>query len=317
MSYKWIKIQTHVHTVNSDGSDTLRDMACAAGKKGINLIFLTDHNTMYGYRDADDISKETGVKIIKAIEYTTFYGHIITVGAPYFRWENLKKDSLNKLEDHVHKYGGIIGIAHPMAAGNPVCTGGRYSFIDFNFSKVDFIEEWHGITNNHNEWEKNEEFWKDKVDKGNVITTLYGGDFHKKEHFKESSAFNWILIDDSKPIESEVINAIRCGKVIMSKGPCMDVKVKKLNKAYSMGDIIEIREDEKISIIVDVNKDTVCDSITLVLKDNCGEENIFELNQDYVEIYTNNNLKWIKAEILDKRSGEVLAESNPIYFRHI
>lgn len=317
MSYRWMKIQTHVHTINSDGIHTLRDMAGAAKKRSIDIIFLTDHNTMYGYKDIDNISKETGVNIIKGIEYTTFYGHIITIGAPYFRWENLKEDSLNELADHVHKHNGIIGIAHPMAIGDPVCTGGRYKFIDSDFGKIDFMEEWHGIANNHNEWEKNEEFWKDKVEKGNRITTLYGGDFHRKEHFQQSDTFNWVFIDESKDIEREVINAISSGRVVMSKGPCFDMKIKKADRVYNMGNMVEIKENEKLNVIIDIDLNVALENMILYLTDNCGEKVEIDLNEKFIEICEKNDLKWIRVEILHKTSRETLAKGNAIYFKHI
>lgn len=317
MSYRWIKIQTHAHTINSDGLDTLRDMAQSAGKKSVDVIFLTDHNTMYGYKDIVNISKETGVKIIKAIEYTTFYGHIITVGAPYFRWECLKEDSLNELADHVHKNNGIIGIAHPMAIGNPVCTGGRYKFRNTDFEKIDFIEEWHGISNKHNEWEKNKEFWEDKVNKGNRITTIYGGDFHKKEHFNESSAFNLVCIDESKELESQIIGAIRSGRVIMSKGPSFHMRVIKTDRVYNMGSVVEIKEDEKFKIVIDVEPMTVLNYMILNLNDNCGKEIEIDFKECFVEVYGKDDLRWIRVEILNKITKEVLAKCNPIYFKYV
>jgi len=317
MSYRWIKIQAHVHTINSDGLNTLRDMAEAAAKKFIDVIFLTDHNTMYGYKEAEQISKETGVKIIKGIEYTTFYGHIITIGAPYFRWESLKEDSLNELAEHVHKYNGIIGIAHPMAIGNPVCTGGRYKFIDTDFGKIDFMEEWHGISNKHNEWEKNEKFWEDKSNKVNIITTLYGGDFHKKEHFKESGTFNWVRVDDSKELESKVIAAISSGRVIMSKGPCFHMRIIKAKKVYNMGNIVEIDENEKCKVIIDVDTVINCDEIIINLIDNCGKRIEIDCEKNFIEIYKKNDLKWIRCEILYKPTKEILAKGNPIYFKNV
>lgn len=317
MSYRWIKIQTHVHTINSDGLDTLRDMAQSAGKKSVDVIFLTDHNTMYGYKDIENISRETGVKIIKAIEYTTFYGHIITVGAPYFRWECLKEDSLNELADHVHENNGIIGIAHPMAIGNPVCTGGRYKFRNTDFEKIDFMEEWHGVSNKDNEWEKNKEFWEDKVNKGNRITTIYGGDFHTKEHFNESSAFNLVHIDESKELESQIIGAIRSGRVIMSKGPSFHMRIIKTDRVYNMGSVVEIKEGEKFKIAIDVEPMTVLNYMILNLNDNCGKEIEIDFKKGFVEVYGKYDLRWIRVEILNKITKEVLAKCNPIYFKYV
>lgn len=317
MSYKWIKIQTHVHTQNSDGSHTLMDMAKAAGENSIDVIFLTDHNTMYGYREVERITRETGVKIIKGIEYTTFYGHIITIGAPYFRWENIKVNSLNQLADHVHSHNGIIGIAHPMVIGDPVCTGGRYNFINTDFSKIDFMEEWHGVSNKHNEWEKNKKFWEDKANRGNILTALYGGDLHRKEHFKKCNAFNWVFIDESEEIEKGIIKAISCGRVVMSKGPRLHIKVKKEEHIYYMGETMEIKENEKLKVILEVNQGKDLDETNVYLVDNLGKRIELDLKDKFTEICGNKYLRWIRVEMLNDKGKDPLAKSNPIYFEFI
>lgn len=336
MSYRWMKIQTHVHTKNSDGCDTLKDMAYEAGKNGTDIIFLTDHNTMYGYEDVENICKETGIKIIKEIEYTTFYGHIIAVGAPYFRWETLRDDSLNELADHVHKYGGIIGIAHPMAIGNPVCTGGRYKFRNTDFNKIDFMEQWHGIMNKHNEHEKNRIFWMKRAEEKYKITTLYGGDFHKKEQFNESGTFNWILINELNEIESASMEAIKSGRIIMSRGPFIDLCVKKGEKEYSTGNQINIHKDEKIVFKIDIGNIKNSDNFKIYLTNSVHENLNVNIDKKIIsmheQVHMNNNIKvirkfieisvdekviWIRLEIRERKSGKLMAETNPIYFNHI
>ncbi|MBC2581496.1 CehA/McbA family metallohydrolase [Clostridium sp. DJ247] len=319
MSFKWIKVHTHTHTLNSDGKDTLRDMAYAARRTSVDAMFLTDHNTMAAAESAHDISKETGVHIIKGIEYTTFYGHIVVVGAPYYRWESLTIKSLNDLADYVHKYNGIIGIAHPRGLGDPACTGGSYSFIDVDFSKIDFIEVWHGVTDKFNEWEKNKNLWINRLDEGRKITAVYGGDFHKKEHFEESNAFNWLLIDTSKHIEDAIKEAIKAGRVVMSKGPCFNMKIQKHMQIYNIGETIESEgNDNPYNILFDINWTTIKENIIINLVDNCGkvkEVKYSKNNKVNIEIHENNERKWIRAEILDDINKHVLAISNPIYFK--
>ena len=331
MSYRWIRIQTHVHTKNSDGNDTLRDMAYEAGKNGADVIFLTDHNTMYGYENVENIYDETGVKIVKGIEYTTFYGHIISIGAPYFRWETLKDDSLNKLADHVHRYGGIIGIAHPMAIGNPICTGGRYKFRNTDFNKIDFMEQWHGIVNRHNEHEKNRRFWMDRAEEGYMITALYGGDFHKREQFKESGSFNWILIDELKEIESASAEGIKNGRIVMSKGPFIDLAVIKEEKVYNTGEQVDVYKNEKVTFIINVGNINEKDDFDVYLINNreekihvdiCSRIDFVNMNYNqkvmtsFIEISIDDEILWMRMIIKDKKCGRLMAETNPVYFKH-
>lgn len=317
MSFKWLKIQTHIHTINSDGKDTLRNMANAAKKTSVDAMFLTDHNTVAACQDAESISKEIGIKIIKAIEYTTFYGHIVVAGAPYYRWERLKDTSLNELADFVHKHNGIIGIAHPRGIGDPVCTGGSFNFKDVDFSKIDFIEVWHGVSNKFNEWEKNENFWTNILKDGKRITALYGGDFHKKEHFGESNTFNWLLIDEKLPIEVAIKEAIKAGRIIMSKGPCFNMKIEKNSDIYYMGDTMKLNEnDTSYNIVLDINLLTINRKIIINLVDSIGNVKKIEYdgnNPICIKINVDIKVKWIRGEIVDEINKKTLAIGNPIY----
>lgn len=321
MSFKWIKMHTHTHTLNSDGKDNLKDMAYAAKESSVEAMFLTDHNTMAAWQGGDAISKETGVKIIKGIEYTTFYGHIVVVGAPYYRWETLTIKSLNELADYVHKYNGIIGIAHPKGIDDPVCTGGGYSFEDVDFSKIDFIEVWHGVTDKFNEWKKNKEFWENKLNEGRSITAVYGGDFHRKEHFQESNAFNWLLIDEAQKPEEAIVEAIKAGRVIMSKGPRFNMEFEKDMESYSMGETIKSESDGILyNVFFDIDWTTVEGNIVINLVDNLGRVKEVKCSKNSkinIKINGDNSIKWIRAEIFDKINREVLAVCNPIYFKYI
>jgi hypothetical protein len=336
MGCRWIRLQTHNHTLNSDGKDTLSAMAGAGRNNSIDAMFLTDHNTMAALSQAEAVSKEIGISIIGGIEYTTFYGHIIAIGAPYFRWENIAKYSLNELADFVHSFGGIIGIAHPRGAGDPTCTGGSYSFEDFDFNKIDFMEVWHSVTNKLNEWEKNDEFWIDKLNRGYNITGVYGGDFHCKEHFYESGCFNWALVEDTLPIEEAVKEAIKKGQIIMSKGPVFSMKMFMEDKTFYMGDTVklnnaiiernirshkDIHADINIDLDINVNKDIsmeiISGNILVSLVLSKGEVKEAECSETYNVNFKINleDVRWIRTEIIDKTSREVLAVSNPIYIK--
>lgn len=318
MSYKWIKIQTHVHTLNSDGSNTLDDMALHAKASGIDAILLTDHNTFAGFQNADKISEKYNINIIKAIEYTTFYGHIIVINSPYYRWENLNDTSLNELADYVHNYGGIIGIAHPMGVGDPTCTGGNFSYKNVDFNKIDFIEVWHGVTDKFNEAEKNRLFWLDKLSQVKPITALYGGDFHKKEHFIQSNSFNWLQIDEQLPIELAIKQAIKAGRIIMSKGPFFNIKIEHMGESFIIGDTIPLVETNSVlNIDFGFNSHLIDENISIKLTDNKGKIIITQnvnLEEISIAVAIKNDIKWIIPEIINNLDKSSLAVGNPIYF---
>lgn len=63
------KIDLHLHTTASDGSDTLRELLRLAKEAGLTVISVTDHDTLAGCIEAINIP-ECGVKIITGIEFS-------------------------------------------------------------------------------------------------------------------------------------------------------------------------------------------------------------------------------------------------------
>lgn len=323
MGLKWIKILTHMHTLNSDGKDTLEAMAKSASKHNIDAICLTDHNTMAGYERLGNVYEISGVKIIKGIEYTTFYGHIIAIGAPYYRWENINKKSLNELADYVHENDGIIGIAHPRQLGDPVSTGAAFEFEDVNFKNIDFIETWHREVNELNEWEKNERFWMDKINSAGKITCLYGADFHAKENFDKSNAVNWLLIDENKEFLEAVKEGIRAGRLIMSKGLCFDMTLQNNNEIYNIGDTVLLNEKAQYRVMIKPREMIKDASIKACIVSNEGILAEAKYDGNYnIEfmLCMDKRIRWIRAKIINSKiinskNKDTIALTNPIYFK--
>ena len=63
------KADLHLHTTASDGSDSPAELIAKAKAKGIDLIAITDHDTLTGSREARKLP-EDGVKIVTGIEFS-------------------------------------------------------------------------------------------------------------------------------------------------------------------------------------------------------------------------------------------------------
>ncbi len=79
-----IKADLHVHSHNSlDCRMTLKEIAQAAKKKGIDCVCICDHDTTDGYYEilakSDENGFIDGILFIPAIEYSTDAGHIIGI----------------------------------------------------------------------------------------------------------------------------------------------------------------------------------------------------------------------------------------------
>lgn len=66
-------IDLHTHTCYSDGSDTLIELLNRAEAKGLNLISVTDHNTVKAYKELEnlELKKYYNGKIITGVELNT------------------------------------------------------------------------------------------------------------------------------------------------------------------------------------------------------------------------------------------------------
>lgn len=99
----------HVHSVRSDGSGTLDEIAEAASRAGLRFVVITDHGD--GTRTPTPPSYRQGVLIIDAVEISTTAGHYVALGltaTPY----PLAGAPSAVVED-VRRLGGFGIVAHP------------------------------------------------------------------------------------------------------------------------------------------------------------------------------------------------------------
>jgi 3',5'-nucleoside bisphosphate phosphatase len=66
-----VKIDLHTHSTRSDGLDTPSQLVTNAAKAGINVLALTDHDTVSGWDEARSKALELGLGFIPGIEVTS------------------------------------------------------------------------------------------------------------------------------------------------------------------------------------------------------------------------------------------------------
>ena len=108
MSY--LPCELHCHTIHSDGDFTVSELQKAAADDHLAIIALTDHNTFSGWDELDD----NIIPAIRGIEWTTYFGHMLVLGANDFvDWRDAQPDNIDEKIKQVKAVGGIVGIAHP------------------------------------------------------------------------------------------------------------------------------------------------------------------------------------------------------------
>ena len=80
-SYQTKRVELHSHTVHSDASQTTEELLTQAEKEQIDWVAITDHNTVSAIPEAEAHNLyNKPLKVLKGIEYTTFYGHFLAHG---------------------------------------------------------------------------------------------------------------------------------------------------------------------------------------------------------------------------------------------
>lgn len=103
-----VKGAVHVHTIRSDGSGTLDDVAAAAAKAGLSFVVITDHGDG---RRMEPPSYRSGVLVLDGSEVSVTQGHVLAIGAREAEYP-LGGEAADAIED-IHRLGGIAVAAHP------------------------------------------------------------------------------------------------------------------------------------------------------------------------------------------------------------
>lgn len=63
-----MRIDLHSHSARSDGTQTPTELVSAAAAAGLDVLGLTDHDTVAGWEEADRVGREAGVSVIPGAE---------------------------------------------------------------------------------------------------------------------------------------------------------------------------------------------------------------------------------------------------------
>lgn len=105
------KADLHVHSKYSwDSLSSIENILKEAKKKGLDIIAITDHNTIKGAQEAQRLAKNFGIEVIIGEEISTKDGHLIALFineyiAPY-------QSALSTIKE-IHKQDGLAIIPHP------------------------------------------------------------------------------------------------------------------------------------------------------------------------------------------------------------
>jgi hypothetical protein len=223
IGYKCFEL--HTHTLESDGEFTLAELRERAGEFLYDAIAVTDHNTMSAL---EKLSPGPGLPVIPGIEWTTYYGHMVVLGAEeYIDWRFARPETSDRYTQAIKKVRGVVGIAHPFEFGSPLCTGCYWDFKVQNWETIDYIEVWsnpfpHSKLKNYLAFD----WWTGLLNRGCHLAATAGWDWHGLEKGKPPlPPATWLGLRDGRIDTAGVRDALESGRSFVTLGPFAELSL--------------------------------------------------------------------------------------------
>jgi PHP domain len=129
---RWLAGDLHTHTVHSDGTQTVPELARFAALRGLDFIAITDHNTVSHHAELPAAAARYGITLIPGQEITTEEGHAGALGD--VGWIDFREPADSWLEA-TERRGGLLSINHPL--------GGQVSWTIPMLRRPPLAEVWH------------------------------------------------------------------------------------------------------------------------------------------------------------------------------
>lgn len=332
---RWAACELHTHTFHSDGKQSLLELANGAKSLGFECIALTDHNTMTGLQDKEKVEEETGIRIIPGMEWTTFYGHMVTIGMDAFvDWRTRGIGDIHQGIAEIHAKGGVAGMAHPFRIGSPICTGCYWEYEISDWNEIDYIEVWSGtFPSIKKDNLRAYQLWTEKLNEGYRIAATSGRDWHIQDETEDPISVTYLGLEDGEDsLRNQAVKAISQGRVSVTIGPLITLEIEKANLLYKLGDLIPLDDpftvagksvcQAHIQLDFSVRKgkwEIADQSFSLLLFGNTGiisEQTIRSVDATYGMEIKYSDLIWVRAELWGAVRGArvLIAFTNAVYF---
>ncbi|TDW90246.1 hypothetical protein EV137_4059 [Kribbella pratensis] len=204
---KWIAGDFHAHSLHSDGSTPVANLAALGVSAGLDVLAVTDHNTISHHAELPSLSKRFDLGLIPGQEVTTDTGHANAFGAigpidfrqPAATWVT-----------EVARRGGLLSINHPL--------GGDCSWRHPLPEHPPLAEIWHSSWLDHT-WGGPVAWWQAWGLEG--TTPIGGSDWHNPTSITPpGSPTTWIAVDASAEGPDELpaatLEALVAGRTALS-----------------------------------------------------------------------------------------------------
>lgn len=216
--YQLLKVETHLHTLHSDGQASVAEMFEACASAGYQAVALTDHNTQSGLAEAREVAARLGLVLLPGVEVTTFRGHAVVLGVECVpEWRDLEARGLDALAAQVHAQGGLVCVAHPAALGSPMCSGCAWEWP----LRPDSIDLWEVFSAPRPIASVALALWRQVLSAGGRAAPVAAGDVHSASAAGRQRTATHVYA--RQPSVDAVLEALRQGRVFASTGAAIEL----------------------------------------------------------------------------------------------
>ncbi|GGQ26712.1 hypothetical protein BKA00_002645 [Actinomadura coerulea] len=216
---RWLAGDLHSHTVHSDGTLTVHELACLAASRGLDYLAVTDHNTVSHHSELPAAAAHAGILLLPGQEVTTDLGHANVFGDT--GWIDFRGPSADWAASAAAR-GGLMSINHPLSGD---CAWRRPLPAEH---RPRFAEIWHSSW-----WDRRwgaplawAQVWRPRG-----VVPLGGSDFHDPAQTKNlGEPVTWVLAEGQ-----DVLGGLAAGRTAVSAGLDAPVLLRAAGELHALG----------------------------------------------------------------------------------
>ena len=237
MERLWLKGDTHLHTINSDGVLTKGQLVDACKAKGLDFMIITDHN----YNSVNESYFDDDMLVIQGQEITGLPGHVnvwgkkVPLDPPY---ELETAEDYERILSKCKKAGAVISVNHPFCSNCPFR-------LDLEAYPFDCVEVWNTVQ--HSDNMKNRDWWVSQLLKGNKIGAVGGSDYHRNYAKLNILAVPTTIVNAEDKTPKSVLKAMVEGRSVVTNSPNGTMIYMNCGNA-GLGDTVKLDDCQKLEL---------------------------------------------------------------------
>lgn len=295
---RYYKLDTHVHSVHSDGKHSLAELVVLGKTNGLDGIVSTDHNTTSALREWGKV-QDSAFIVLNGMEVTYAQGHWNAI--------NIAPDNWVDFRVHVNDSEGFKAVLAKARKGKGMAFANHPGAIRFLYdaSLMDGIEVWNGKWGPANE--SSLALWQGLLCACKHSIALAATDLHNGKNIGMPCSAVW----GTELSQASLAEGIRAGNVYLAQDPSVQLSLKAFyagnpQTRFSMGETI-IRDDQ-IRIEFSCNR-----AGKLLLIDETGTFSQQDVAADTSYILdVPNNSHFVRIELRNS-DNKMITLSNPFY----